>query len=141
MLGIGSILKVAGVGVVVAALAYGGHWLIVREKDRTIDQQSDRIEELAETNRGLRITNEINAETIRELENRVARQNQQITQLQRTNTQLASQRDQYMSIFRRHDLTRLSLARPGLIENRINSGTQEVIDELQEGSLLEGREQ
>lgn len=141
MLGIGSILKITGVGIVAAALAYGGHWLIVREKDRVIEQQISRIEQLAETNRGLSITNELNAETIRDLENRVARQNTQIARLQSTNQELNSERDQYMAIFRRHDLARLALARPGLIQNRINSGTRDVIDELQEGSLLRENEE
>lgn len=140
MLGISSILKLTGVGVVAAALAYGGHWLIVREKNRTIDQQLARIEQMAETNRGLLIANELNSQVIRELENRMARQNQQIARLQTTNNQLVTQRDQYMAIFRRHDLTRLALARPGLIQNRINSGTQDVIDELQYGSLLKREE-
>lgn len=48
--------------------------------------------------------------------------------LEKANTGLSELR----SIFTRHDLTRLALARPGLIEARINNGTFEVFREIEQ---------
>lgn len=52
--------------------------------------------------------------------------------LQRENQNITSQRDQYLSIFKRHDLTNLARAKPGLIEPRINGGTKQVFDDVKQ---------
>ena len=57
-----------------------------------------------------------------------------MTNLTSANQQLQSEKDEYLSIFRRHDLQRLALARPGLIEPRLNNGTQEVFRQMEEDS-------
>lgn len=115
----------------VVALAGAGHWFVVHTKNQAIQELENRNTELNERVGSLEGANDINLETIRELERRALDQANQVTRLQNRNTQLLEDRDEYMSIFRRHDLTRLSLAKPGLIENRINNGTQEVIQDLQ----------
>ena len=77
---------------------------------------------------------EINEQTIRSLEENSQRQIQQVTALTSVNQQLQTEKDEYLSIFRRHDLQRLALARPGLIEPRINNGTQEVFRQMEQDS-------
>ena len=57
-----------------------------------------------------------------------------MTNLTSANQQLQSEKDEYLSIFRRHDLQRLALARPGLIEPRLNNGTQEVFRQMEQDS-------
>ena len=42
--------------------------------------------------------------------------------------------DDYLSIFKRHDLTKLAKAKPGLIQPRINKGTKEVFDAIEDAS-------
>ena len=77
---------------------------------------------------------EINEQTIRSLEENSQRQVEQMTNLTNANQQLQSEKEEYLSIFRRHDLQRLALARPGLIEPRINNGTQEVFRQVEQDS-------
>lgn len=47
-------------------------------------------------------------------------------------TRLAEQyRDELIQKLQRHDLTKLSLQKPGLIENRINEATKKVFDDIE----------
>lgn len=52
---------------------------------------------------------------------------------ERANT-LAAERDEYVSIFKRHDLTKLARVKPGLIEPRINNGTEKVFRSIEQDS-------
>jgi len=40
----------------------------------------------------------------------------------------------YLDIFKRHNLTKLAAAKPGLIEPRVNKGTKDVFDSIEEDS-------
>ena len=40
----------------------------------------------------------------------------------------------YLDIFKRHNLTKLAAAKPGLLEPRINKGTKNVFDSIEEDS-------
>ena len=40
--------------------------------------------------------------------------------------------NRYLDIFRRHNLTKLAAAKPGLIEKRVNKGTKEVFDAIEQ---------
>ena len=42
----------------------------------------------------------------------------------------------YMNIFRRHNLSKLAAAKPGLIEPRINKGTKNVFDSIEKDSAF-----
>ena len=39
-----------------------------------------------------------------------------------------------MDIFRRHNLNQLASAKPGLFETRVNNGTKQVFDSIEEDS-------
>lgn len=54
-------------------------------------------------------------------------------QTQRTQ-EIQNEMNRYLDIFRRHDLSKLAAARPGLIEPRVNNGTKEVFDALETDS-------
>ena len=43
--------------------------------------------------------------------------------------------DDYLSIFKRHDLTKLARVKPGLIEPRINNGTKKVFESIENDSI------
>ena len=47
---------------------------------------------------------------------------------------LQAEMDDYLSIFKRHDLTKLARLKPGLIEPRINRGTEQVFRQIEEDS-------
>ena len=47
---------------------------------------------------------------------------------------MQAEMDGYLSIFKRHDMTKLARAKPGLIEPRINNGTKEVFRSIEQAS-------
>ena len=47
------------------------------------------------------------------------------------NQELNREKQTYLKIFKDHNLTRLARAKPGLIEKRINNGTQKVFEALE----------
>ena len=43
-------------------------------------------------------------------------------------------KNRYLDIFKRHNLTKLAAAKPGLIESRVNKATKEVFDGIENDS-------
>ena len=50
------------------------------------------------------------------------------------NAEIEGEMSRYLDIFRRHNLNKLALAKPGLIETRVNSGTKNVFDSIENDS-------
>jgi flagellar biosynthesis/type III secretory pathway chaperone len=102
----------------------GAAWLYYQ------DSQS-RLEELTKEKAELLITNNAYEETIANItrENeanirRTAELNHQLRQAEKYGDELAQK-------LRRHNLTRLTLQKPGLIETRVNNATKEIFAELE----------
>jgi TolA-binding protein len=129
-----SYLKILPVILLAAGLGYAAHKFIVTQLENQITQLNSDVRQYQAQNVALQTAAEINEQTIRSLEQNMSRQIQQVTALTTVNQQLQTEKDEYLSIFRRHDLQRLALARPGLIEPRINNGTREVFRDLEQAS-------
>jgi predicted PurR-regulated permease PerM len=127
-------LKILPILLLLAGAGYAAHWFIVNQLNTQIVQLQSDVRQYQAQNVALQSAAEINEQTIRSLEENSQRQIQQVTALTSVNQQLQSEKDEYLSIFRRHDLQRLALARPGLIEPRINNGTQEVFRQMEQDS-------
>jgi hypothetical protein len=127
-----SALKVLPFILILAGLGYGAHVFIVNQLDTQIVQLQSDVRQYQAQNVALQSAAEINEQTIRSLEENSQRQLEQVTSLTTANQQFQAEKDEYLSIFRRHDLARLALARPGLIEPRINNGTEEVFRQVEE---------
>ncbi len=127
-------LKILPFILLFAGAGYAAHWFIVNQLNLQITQLQSDVRQYQAQNVALQSAAEINEQTIRSLEENSQQQIQQMTSLTVVNQQLQSEKDEYLSIFRRHDLQRLALARPGLIEPRINNGTQEVFRQMEEDS-------
>lgn len=54
-----------------------------------------------------------------------------LNELAEKNNLIQIEMNRYLDIFSRHDLTRLAAAKPGLIETRINKGTKDVFDSIE----------
>lgn len=54
--------------------------------------------------------------------------------LQRANARIEAEKDQYLEIFRKHNLDKLALVKPGLIETRVNNGTKAVFEDIDNDS-------
>ena len=50
------------------------------------------------------------------------------------NAQIEQEMNSYLDIFRRHNLNQLAIAKPGMIEKRINDGTAQVFESIENDS-------
>jgi len=50
------------------------------------------------------------------------------------NAQIEAEKNRYMDIFKRHDLNKLAIAKPGLLETKVNRGTKNVFDTIENDS-------
>ena len=72
--------------------------------------------------------------TIRVMEERHIQQSNAMLQMSEKNKEIIAERDRYLDIFKRHDLSKLAAAKPGLIEPRVNNATKDVFDSLENDS-------
>ena len=100
-------------------------------ENRLADLQSE-VDFTRAENVALQTAAQTNEATIRSLEAKSAQQAQQMGVLTQNNQKLSSERDEFMSIFKKHNLTKLARSKPGLIEPRINSGTHRVLETIME---------
>ena len=98
----------------------GGYWLY--QENVTLKANNIALE-------GAIATQE---EAMKTMQNDFALQTTQLTELQKKSQEAQKEMDRYMDIFRRHNLTKLAAAKPGLLEPRINNGTKDVFDSIEE---------
>ena len=53
-----------------------------------------------------------------------------LTNLQQRNSEINAEKDRYMAIFKRHNLDKLALMKPGLVTSRVNNGTKKIFEEM-----------
>ena len=61
-------------------------------------------------------------------------QGQSLLTLQSRNAQIETEMNSYLDIFKRHNLDKLAQAKPGLITTRVNKGTQQVFESIENDS-------
>ena len=71
---------------------------------------------------------------IKNMQNDFALQTKQLGDLQKKSQETQLEMNRYLDIFKRHNLTKLAAAKPGLLEPRINKGTKNVFDSIEEVS-------
>lgn len=71
-------------------------------------------------------------EAIKTMQNDFALQTTQLNELQKKSQAAQLEMNRYLDIFKRHNLTKLAAAKPGLLEPRINKGTKNVFDSIEE---------
>ena len=57
-----------------------------------------------------------------------------LQEMAKRNAEIQGEMNRYLDIFKRHNLTKLAAAKPGLIEPRANKATKEVFDGIEEDS-------
>ena len=62
------------------------------------------------------------------------KQGKSLQQMMQKNAQIEQEMNQYLDIFRRHNLNQLAIAKPGMIEKRINDGTAQVFESIENDS-------
>jgi hypothetical protein len=72
--------------------------------------------------------------TIEAIQNNLAQTTQALSGLQSQNQQYEIQMADYLDVFRRHNLSKLASAKPGMVEVDANNGTKEVFDAIEADS-------
>ena len=91
----------------------------------------ERMAQLRENNAQLQIAVEDNENTIATLQ-ATAQLNQKLSdELTERLNKSEEGRNRLINLFGKHDLTRLALRKPGLIETRVNNGTKKAFDGIE----------
>ena len=89
---------------------------------------------LSALNQAFELRNQEQKLAIESLQNDFATQTEGLLAIQLRNQEIAQEMSRYLDIFKRHNLTKLAAAKPGLIEPRVNKGTKDVFDSIEEDS-------
>ena len=119
---------------VVGAGAYGYHTLEVGKRETTIAQLEKNNVVLKENSMRLETALETETASREQAEKNLKVQLEAVGKLTEANTAMQEEMDDYLSIFKRHDLTKLARVKPGLIEPRINNGTKKVFEQIEKDS-------
>lgn len=107
---------------IILVLGLGGYWLYT--ENQTLKQDNVKLEAAVEEQK----------QTIKVIQENFERQGKALNNLQIKNQQIEAEKDRYLDIFRRHDLNKLAIAKPGLIEIKANKATKEVFDTIENDS-------
>lgn len=127
-------LKMIPILVVLSGAAYKYHEFIVAQKDAIIVDLKAQLEIKITENATLQITNQTQKETIVAQEEHAKEQAVQIAALSESINQYQEEAQVAMEIFRRHNLERLARAKPGMIETRMQKGTDTVFQSIEEAT-------
>ena len=89
---------------------------------------------LSSLNQAFELRNQEQKLAIESLQNDFTMQTEGLLALQSRNQEIEAEKARYMDIFKRHDLSKLAAAKPGLIEPRVNNGTKDVFNSIEEAS-------
>ena len=91
----------------------------------------ERIEQLRANNAKLLIAVEDNERTIAAMKEDAERNQRLSDELQGKLNEAEEGRNRLINLFGSHDLTRLALKKPGMIETRVNNGTKKAFDGIE----------
>lgn len=128
------LIKMLPLLAVVGAGAYGYHTLEIGKRETAIAQLEKNNVVLKENSMRLETALETETASREQAENNLKLQLEAVGKLTEKNNSMQAEMEDYLSIFKRHDLTRLARAKPGLIEPRINNGTKKVFEQIEKDS-------
>jgi regulator of replication initiation timing len=98
---------------------------------REYNDMKDRIETLRENNVKLKLVAEENQKALEQAQEFATEMNERNQELQVGLQEAEVYTDKLRGKLQRHDLTLLSLKKPGLIETRVNNATKKVWNEIE----------
>lgn len=100
------------------------------------DYSQEQIHILKDNNTKLeQVIEEKDAEMER-VQKDMALQQEAMNEMNLKSQEIQQEMNRYLDIFKRHNLTKLAAAKPGLIETRVNKGTKDVFDSIENDSNL-----
>jgi hypothetical protein len=127
-------IKMLPIMLLLAGAGYAYHTTVVSQKDAVIARLEANAVTLKENAMRLETAFEREQAARERSEQNLQSQLKAVGDLTEKNNAMQQEMDGYLSIFKRHDMTRLARAKPGLIEPRINKGTQAVFRSIEEAS-------
>ena len=95
-----------------------------------------QVQYLTELNKAFEVRNAEQVATIAAQQEQFEKQTTALNNLSKKNQEIEADMNRYLDIFRRHNLTKLAAAKPGLIQPRMNKATKEVFDGIENDSNL-----
>lgn len=129
------LIKAMPLILLVAGGAYAYHTTTVSKAEAKIARLEANTVVLKENVAKLNVAFESEKAARERSEQNLQIQLQAVSDLTEKNTEMQAEMDDYLSIFKRHDLTKLARVKPGLIEPRINKGTKDVFEAIEQDSI------
>ena len=107
---------------IIVAMALGGYFLYQQN-------ESLKIENLA-----FQVRDQEQQATIKAQQESFERQSSALNNMTARNAEIEGEMNRYLDIFKRHNLNKLAIAKPGLIEKRVNDGTKKIFETIEEDS-------
>ena len=107
---------------IIIAMSLGGYFLYQQN-------ESLKIENLA-----FQVRDQEQQETIKAQQESFERQSSALNNMTARNAEIEGEMNRYLDIFKRHNLNKLAIAKPGLIEKRVNDGTKKIFETIEEDS-------
>lgn len=107
---------------IILILGLGGYWLY--NENQTLSANNVKLEQAIKDSR----------EAFEKMVAEYEKQGKALANMQRANARIEAEKDQYLAIFRKHNLDKLALMKPGLIETRVNNATKEIFEVLENDS-------
>ena len=89
---------------------------------------------LASLNQAFELRDQEQRAAIESLQSDFKVQTEGLLAIQSRNQEIEAEMSRYLDIFKRHNLSKLAAAKPGLIETRVNNGTKDVFDSIEADS-------
>ena len=107
---------------IILSLGISTYWLW--NENTTLTQNNAKLESAVQ----------LQEDAISSLQNDFTLQTGKLNDLQKKSQETQKEMNRYLDIFKRHSLTKLAAAKPGLIEPRVNKATKEVFDGIEADS-------
>ena len=107
---------------IIMAMALGGYFLYQQNESLKIENLAFQVRDQEQT------------ATIKAQQESFEKQSSALNNMTARNAEIEGEMNRYLDIFKRHNMNKLAIAKPGLIEKRVNDGTKKVFETIEEDS-------
>jgi hypothetical protein len=107
---------------IIIAMSLGGYFLYQQNESLKIENLAFQVRDQEQT------------ATIKAQQESFERQSSALNNMTARNAEIEGEMNRYLDIFKRHNLNKLAIAKPGLIEKRVNDGTKKIFEAIEEDS-------
>jgi hypothetical protein len=109
---------------IILALSLGGYFLYQQNESLKMENLAFQVRDQEQT------------ATIKAQQESFEKQSKALNNLTSRNAEIEGEMTRYLDIFKRHNLNKLAIAKPGLIEKRVNDGTAKIFITIENDSKM-----